>query len=189
MDKQICVAAVLWVGLLCSCSTNVTRKLDGRVFDVPKRYDRADSDKPFFLPMLNPDDGFAFTLNPQAALHDQNLISVASKKRICARAAGTKAQVNYTICTTALLSWQGLPLRKVTDGVFWTYDLPATPDHASPRSLANCFAMDEHSGTGLCTASLPYGNLVLTVHLRDNQVSSLQALYDQSVSHLRDWER
>lgn len=189
MDKQIYVAAVLWVSLLCGCSPNVTRKLDGRIFYVPKSYDGADSDKPFFLPTLNPDDGFSFTLNPQVALLDQNLITVASKKRICARAAGTKAQVNSTICATPPLSWQGLPLRKMTDGVFWTYDLPAAPEYASPRSLVSCFAMDERSEAGLCTASLPYGKLVLTVHLRDNQVGSLRSLYDQSVLHLREWER
>ncbi|CAD7342428.1 hypothetical protein SPHS6_04035 [Sphingobium sp. S6] len=45
------------------------------------------------------------------------------------------------------------------------------------------------SRPGLCTANLPYDNLVLTIHFRDNQVGSLQALYDQSVASLRKWER
>ena len=47
----------------------------------------------------------------------------------------------------------------------------------------------ENSQAGLCTASLPYGDLVLTIHFRDNQIASLQDLYDQSAASLWKWER
>lgn len=189
MNKRFCIAAPTLVGLLCACSSDVTRRLDGHVFDVPKAYNNADRDKPFFLPSLNPSDGFSFTLNPDAALPEQNTVGVASKRRVCARAAGTSAQINATIFAIAPLSWRGVPLRKVTDGVFWTYDLPATPENASSRPIANCFAMADRSGRGLCRASLPYGNLVLTIFLQDDQIDSLKAFYDQSVSLLERWKR
>ena len=47
----------------------------------------------------------------------------------------------------------------------------------------------EGTGPGLCTAVLPYGDLTLTIHLRDNQLASLATLYDQSVANLQRWER
>ena len=163
------------------------RELEGHTFDVPKHY-ISDRDAPFFLPALDARDGFSFYLNPDAKLPDRNLIGVASKERTCARAAGTEARINSTVCATRPPSWRGRPLRKVSDGIFWTYNLPAEAGQKSPASLASCFATD---GTrpGLCTAALLYGDLVLTIHLRDNQMSALAPLYDQSVANLRRWER
>src|SRR3546814_4176976 len=96
---------------------------------------------------------------------------------MCARAAGTEALVNSTVCASRPLSWRGRTLRKVSDGVFWTYQLPAEAGQKRPPSLASCSAMGGGSRPGLCTADLPYDNLVLTIHFRDNQVGSLQALY------------
>src|SRR3546814_6980186 len=94
-----------------------------------------------------------------------------------------------TLFRSRPLSWRGRTLRKVSDGVFWTYQLPAEAGQKRPPSLASCSAMGGGSRPGLCTANLPYDNLVLTIHFRDNQVGSLQALYDQSVASLRKWER
>src|SRR3546814_17177523 len=76
-----------------------------------------------------------------------------------------------------------------SDGVFWTYQFPAEAGQKRPPSLASCSAMGGGSRPGLCTANLPYDNLVLPIHFRDNQVGSLQALYDQSVASLRKWAR
>src|SRR3546814_15617109 len=159
------------------------------VFDIPRANDISDNDKPFFLPALDPSDGFSFYLNPSASLPERNLVGVASKKRMCARAAGTEALVNSTVCASRPLSWRGRTLRKVSDGVFWTYQLPAEAGQKRPPSLASCSAMGGGSRPGLCTANLPYDNLVLTIPFRDNQVGSLPALYDQSVASLRKWER
>ncbi len=175
--------------LVGACSASAQRTLEGRVFDVPKDNDISDSEAPFFLPALDPNDGFSFYLNPEATLPERNLVGVASRKRMCARAAGTQARVNSTVCASHPLSWRGRPLRKVNDGVFWTYDLPAEKGEKSPPVLASCSAMSEGTRPGLCTANLPYGDIVLTIHLRDNQVSSLEALYDQSTASLRAWER
>lgn len=175
--------------LVSGCSASAQRTLEGRVFDIPKANVVLDSDAPFFLPALNPRDGFSFYLNHEATLPDRNLVGVASKKRMCARAAGTEALVNSTVCANRPFSWRGRPIRKVTDGVFWTYQLPAGKGEMPPSVLASCFAMAGGSRPGLCTAILPYDNLVLTIHFRDNQVGALQALYDQSATSLRRWER
>jgi len=188
MDGRSTVASILVAGLLWACSESTTRKLEGHAFDVPKLNDISDSDAPFFLPALDARDGFSFYLNPEASLPDQNQISVASKERMCARAAGTEAQINSTVCAARPPQWRGQPLRKVSDGVFWTYELPPEVGQKSPASLASCSAM-EGTGQGLCTAVLPYGDLTLTIHLRDNQLASLATLYDQSVANLQRWER
>lgn len=189
MKKRLIAALLMTASLVGACSASAQRSLEGRVFDVPKENDISGSEVPFFLPALDPNDGFSFDLNPEAALSERNLVGVASRKRMCARAAGTGALVNSTVCVSRPLSWRGRPLRKVSDGVFWTYKLPMENGEKSPPVLINCFAMNGGSRTGLCTASLPYDNLVLTIHFRDNQVGSLQALYDQSVASLRKWER
>src|SRR3546814_9494293 len=94
-----------------------------------------------FLPALYLSDGFSFYLNPSASLPERNLVGVASKKRMCARAAGTEALVNSTVCASRPLSWRGRTLRKVSDGVFWTYQLPAEAGQKRPPSLASCSAM------------------------------------------------
>lgn len=189
MGRLLTAVSLLIASLLGACSASAERRLEGRVFDIPKANDISDSDAPFFLPALDPSDGFSFCLNPEASLPERNLVVVASKKRMCARAAGTEARVNFTVCATRPLSWRGRPLHKVSDGVFWTYDLPPETGQKSPPSLASCSAMGGGSRPGLCTANLPYGELVLTVHFRDNQVASLQALYDQSIGSLGRWER
>lgn len=189
MERHFATAFFVIVGLLSACSASAERTLEGRIFDVPKENAISDSDAPFFLPALDPSDGFSFYLNPGASLPELTLVGVASKKRLCARAAGTGARINSTVCATRLLSWRGRPLRKVSDGIFWTYNLPVEAGQKSPLSLASCSAMDGGSQAGLCTANLPYGELVLTIYFRDDQVDSLQALYDQSAASLRKWER
>lgn len=189
MSSRSIAALILATSALYMCSAAPERKLEGHVFDIPELNDISDSAAPFFLPAVRSDDGFSFVLNPQASLPDQNLIEVTSKRLICAAAAGTEARVNATVCAARPLPWRDRRLQKRGDEVFWTYDLPAGPGQKSPPSLASCFAMAERSTPGLCTAVLPYGDLVLTVHFRDNQAASLQALYDQSVANLRDWER
>lgn len=189
MDGRFIAASLLISGSLCACSASTVRKLEGHVFDIPKHNDVSDADSPFFLPTLDPRDGFSFYLNPGANLPDQILIGVASKERMCARAAGADARINLTVCAARPPSWRSLPLRKVSDGVFWTYDLPVQENQKSSASLVSCFAMAEDSQPGLCTASLPYGDLVLTIHFRDNQVDSLEDLYDQADASLRRWER
>jgi len=189
MKRFLTTVPLLIASLLGACSAAAERRLEGRVFDIPKANDISDSDAPFFLPALDPRDGFSFYLNPEARLPERILVAVASKKQMCARAAGTEALVNLTVCATRPLSWRDRPLSKVSDGVFWTYDLPLESGQKSPPSLASCSATGGGSRPGLCTANLPYGDLVLTVHFRDNQVGSLQVLYDQSLASLGKWER
>lgn len=188
MDMRGTPALLLIAGIISACSASANRTLDGHVFDVPKANDISDSDAPIFLPAPDPNDGFSFYLNPNANLPDLIAVGVDSKKRLCARAAGTGARVNLTVCAVRPPAWRNRPLRKVSDGIFWTYDLPASAGQEAP-SLAGCFAMSGGSRSGLCTAVLPYGDLVLTINFRDNQIGSLPALYDLSTASLRTWER
>ncbi|WP_093664610.1 hypothetical protein [Sphingomonas gellani] len=189
MRVRFAAAILLSVSPLGACSAFATRKLEGHVFAIPKLNDIPDSDAPFFLQPLNPDDGFSFYLNPQARLPEQILIGVASRHRMCARAAGTQALINSTVCAATPLLWRGRPLRKVSDGVFWSYNLPAAAGQKAPASLASCSAISGDPRTGLCTANLPFDDLVLTVHFRDDQVGSLASFFDQAAADLRSWEQ
>jgi hypothetical protein len=176
---------------LAACSETSTRSLGEHVFDVPNSYDIADNDAPFFLQPLDPRDGFSFYLNRSAALPDRVLVAVASKDRMCAGAVGTEAQINATVCSSQPFAWRKKPLHQVKDGVFWTYDLSVnTLDQDRPTrvSVAGCF-QSGGPGRGLCTATLPYRDLVLSLHLTDNEMTELDSLYDQAVAHLDAWER
>ncbi|WP_157084820.1 hypothetical protein [Sphingomonas pituitosa] len=184
--KWLAVAAICIAGWLAFFSHG-TRKLNGHVFAVPTANDIADSSTPFFLPLPGPGDGFSFYLNPEASLPARVLIGVESKRVICSRAAGSEALVNGTVCAATMPTWRGVELQKVRDGVFWRYELPPTGSNVSPTPV-NCSALADR-GDGLCTAVLPYNDLVLSIHLRDSQMRSLEALYDDAVSKLKSWER
>ena len=125
MERRIAAAVLLIAGTLGACSDSVRRELEGHVFDVPKLNDAPDDDAPFFLPALDARDGFSFYLNPEASLPERNQIAISSKAEMCTRAAGSDAYVNSTVCAARPPTWRGRPLRKVSDGVFWTYNLPA----------------------------------------------------------------
>ncbi len=185
--KWLAIAALVVVGSLAFLSGG-TRKLNGHVFTVPAANDIPDSWTPFFLPLPGPGDGFSFYLNPEAVLPARVLIGVESKQRICSRAAGSQALVIGTVCAAAMPRWRGVAMRKDGDGVFWRYALPSTTGHAAAAPV-NCSALADKSGDGLCTAVLPYKDLVLSIHLRDSRVQSLEALYDDAVGKLERWER
>src|SRR3546814_17413016 len=87
MNRHLTAASLSIVSLLSACSASAERRLEGRVFDITRANDISDNDKPFFLLALDPSDGFSFYLNQSASLPARNLVGVASKKRLCARAA------------------------------------------------------------------------------------------------------
>src|SRR3546814_9659200 len=117
MNRHLTASALSIVRLLSACSAAAERRLEGRVFDIPRANDISVNDKPFFLPALDPSDRFSFYLNPSASLPERNLVGVARKKRMCARAAGTEALVNSTVCASRPLYWRGRTLRKVSDEI------------------------------------------------------------------------
>lgn len=79
-------------------------------------------------------------------------------------------------------------MRKNSDGVSWRYELPSATGNVAAAPVS-CFALADKSGDGLCTAWLPYKDLILSIHLRDSRMRSLEALYDDAVSKLESWER
>src|SRR3546814_5364044 len=81
MNRHLTAASLSIVSLLSACSASAERRLEGRVFDIPRANDISDNDKPFFPPALDPSDGFSFYLNPSASLPERKLVGVASKKR------------------------------------------------------------------------------------------------------------
>src|SRR3546814_10833902 len=74
MNRHLTAASLSIVSLLSACSASAERRLEGRVFDIPRANDISDNDKPFFLPALDPSDGFSFYLNPSASLPERNLV-------------------------------------------------------------------------------------------------------------------
>lgn len=97
MNRRLFAASLSIVGLLSGCSASAERQLEGRVFDIPKANDISENEGLFFLPVRDPRDGFSLYLNPGSILPELNLVGVASKKRMCARAAGTETRINSTV--------------------------------------------------------------------------------------------
>lgn len=179
---------ILLASALAACDGSSVRTVGAHRYVVPRTHAISDSDTPFFLPLPDPGDGFSFYLNPEADQPKRNLIRVSERTGMCARAAGTQARINKTVCATAEPVWRGRALNKVSNGVLWTYRLP--PDRSGIGApLIGCWSMIEGSHPGLCTANLGLNDLVLTVHLRDDQIVDLARIYDESVSKLESWKR
>ena len=180
-------AGALIAMVVCSacfaCKQGRAEQAGRHRFAVPEDYRVSESDRPFFLPRSD-NDGFSFILNPAAALAQQILVGVDTKANICRRAAGTKADVNSTVCAASPLQWRGRELRRSGDTVFWNYAL-SEPGQAV---LVNCSQVSGPA-KGLCMASLPFGDLVLTLHIDDADVGRLAADYDAATALLRVWER
>src|SRR3546814_18641478 len=101
MNRHLTAASLSIVSLLSACSASAERRLEGRVFDIPKDNDISDNDKPFFLQALDPSDGFSFYLIPSARLPERNLVGGGSKTRMYARAEGTGELLNSQVCVNA----------------------------------------------------------------------------------------
>jgi len=182
--RRVLRVAVASTALIFMGSAHGARALEqsaGHHYDVPRAYLIPDSTRPFFLPPSR--GGFAFNLNPEAALPDQVIVGVESKATVCARARGSPADVNVTVCGQAKASWRGRPLKRKGDEIFWIY-----ADDALDRAtvIVRCFAA---TGGGLCMTTIPWGENVLSIHLRDADVGSLPRLVDQSTKLLARWER
>jgi hypothetical protein len=181
---KVDVAVVLAFCLATSGCTRTQAEAAGSLrFAVPERNRVSESDRPFFLPRSE-DNGFTFVLNPTTSLRHQILVGVDTKANICRRAAGTRTYVNSTVYSATPLRWRGEELRRSGDKVFWAYTL-ARPDQAV---LINCSQVSEPAN-GLCMASLPFGDLVLTLHIDDREVGRLAADYDTATALLRSWKR
>jgi hypothetical protein len=165
------------------CAKSKAEQAGSHRFAVPEDYRIPESDRPFFLPRSE-NDGFTFILNPTAALPQQILVGVDTKANICGRAAGTKAYVNSTVCSAAPLHWRGRDLHRSGDAVFWNYALAGS----GQAVLINCSQVSGPA-KGLCMASLPFEDLVLTLHINDAEVGRLTADYDAATGLLRAWER
>jgi hypothetical protein len=157
-------------------------------FTVPPPHAIPDSARPFFLPPS--DEGLSFVINPEAELPNQVVVGVGSRDAVCARAAGTNAYINSTVCDPLPFSWRGIPLRKSGDETFWNYLLPATGGSAGSKQqqvLVSCYKLDAGGKRGLCTANLPFRDLVLTLHIKDSEIPNLAQYFDRATSLLRRW--
>jgi hypothetical protein len=174
-------AIALLLGSFFGCARGQAQQVGGHRFVVPEAHSIAETDRPFFLPRSEND---GFVLNPTAVLPQQILVGVDTKANVCRRAAGTRAYVNSTVCTTSPLRWRYDKLRRSGDNIFWTYSLNGSTEAV----LVNCSAMSGPA-KGLCRAPLPFGDVVLTLHIDDTEVGRLGPDYDAAVALLRAWER
>jgi len=180
----------LAVLVACSaCAQSKTEQAGGHRYAVADGHAVTEGDWPFFLPRSE-EDGFTFVLNPKAALPHQILVGVDTKANVCRRAAGTKAYVNSTVCTASPLRWRDQELLRSGDETLWTYALNGPPA-APSKGRAILISCSQISGPakGLCMAPLPFGDLVITLHLQDAEVHRLGIDYDAATALLRSWER
>ncbi|WP_215228027.1 hypothetical protein [Erythrobacter sp. 3-20A1M] len=169
--------------LLGGCA-NAEEQVAGHRYDVSSAYLVPKSDYPFFLPKSQ-DEGFIFTLNPEAELRQQRSVLVQSRVDVCERANGS-GYVSRTVCGPQTVEWQGHGWRRTGDDTWWTYspDTPAAVD----APFVSCHKMEIEGHPGLCKASLPSGDLLLTISLNDDELPKLRENFQRAVSLLRDWE-
>lgn len=154
-------------------------------FRVPPEHLVPESTYPFFLPPPS-EDGFIFLLNPTAARTEQHSVLVQKREIICARARGSKARVNSTICAPEQVEWRGHRWLRNGNETHWTYS-PEMPS-GSPAPFVSCFKITIPDHPGLCGAILPADDLALTISLNADELPALEGTYERAVSALRAWE-
>jgi hypothetical protein len=178
------IEAVLLACLACcGCGGEQVERVGNHRFAIAAKNRIPASAWPAFLPRSS-DDGISFVLNPNAALPERIIVGVDARESVCRRAAGGPADVNATICSTFPLRWRGRRLYRSGDEVFWQY----APSPSGTPVIARCSPASKR-GNGLCQATLPLGDLILTLHLNDSELPRLEADYDAAASLLHGWER
>lgn len=169
--------------LLSGCA-NAEQQVAGHQYDVSSAHLIPKSDYPFFLPKSQ-DEGFIFVLNPEAELPQQRSVLVQNRVTVCERANG-KGYVSRTVCSPKTVEWQGRGWRKTGDDTWWAYS-PNTLA-AADAPFVSCHKMQIEGHPGLCKASLPSGDLLLTISLNDDELHILGEMFQRAVSLLREWE-
>lgn len=168
---------------LCGCA-NEQQRVAGHYYEVPDANLIPLNAYPFFLPKSEI-EGFIFVLNPDAELRQQRSALVQDRERLCARANG-HGYVSQTICGSQSIEWKDRGWRKTGDETFWTYSPDTTP--AADAPFVTCHKMEIDGHPGLCAASLPLGDLVLTISLNDDELPTLEAIYQRAATMLLSWE-
>lgn len=176
--------AVGAMALFLSGCANAQQQVANHRYEVPPANLVPKSDYPFFLPKSD-EEGFIFTLNPEAELRQQRSVLVQNRERVCARANGA-GYVSRTVCGPREIAWRGHGWRKAGDETWWTYS-PDTPVRGD-APFVSCHKMQIEGHTGLCSATLGLGDLLLTISLNDDELPKLEMTYQRAVSLLRSWE-
>jgi hypothetical protein len=169
--------------LVAGCA-DAQQQVAGHLYNVPSANLISKSAYPFFLPKSQ-DDGFIFILNPEAELRQQRTVLVQEREAVCARANGA-GYVSRTICGPRQVKWKGHGWVRKGDETFWTYS-PDTPSHPDAPFIS-CHSMEIKGHPGLCSATLTFDGLVLTIGLNDDELPGLETTYQRAVSMLRSWE-
>ena len=187
MSANLSLAARFALGvtaLLMSSCANVQHEVAGHRYNVPEASLIPTSAYPFFLPKTR-GNAFIFYLNPQAEIRERRTVLVEGREEVCASANGG-GYVSRTICGQDQIRWQGFDWIKTGDEVFWTYS-PDNPDSTDSPFIA-CHKMEIEGHSGMCSATVPLGDLVLTIGLDDDEVPELQKIYRRAAFLLRSWE-
>ena len=176
--------AVSATALLIGGCANAQQQVAGHRYDVPPANLVPKSDYPFFLPKSQ-NEGFIFDLNPEAKLRQQRSVLVQSRADVCARAKAG-GYVSRTVCGPQTTEWQGHGWRKTGDDTWWTYSPETSASVDAP--FVSCHKMQIEGHPGLCKASLPSGDLLLTISLNDDELDTLEESFKRAVSLLGEWE-
>ncbi len=176
--------AVGATALFLSGCANAQQQVASHLYDVPPANLVPKSDYPFFLPKSE-DEGFIFNLNPEAELRQQRSVLVQNRESVCTRANGA-GYVSRTVCGPHEIEWQDHGWRRAGDDTWWTYS-PDTPA-GGKAPFVSCHKMQIEGHTGLCSATLGYGDLLLTISLNDDELPKLEKTYQRALSLLRSWE-
>lgn len=186
--KIVHAPGMRWALAFClsasACTAPASYTVAGHAFEVPARHDVSADEQIPFRPARPATDSFAFVLDPDMAVDDQVMIEVAARDRRCAGAFREDTSIGPIACASRPPPWRGLRRERRGDASFWRYDLAG-----GDGPVATCFAPGERGEAPLCTAALPYGELVLTFHLAEERVAGLEAHYDAATALLAAWRR
>jgi hypothetical protein len=184
MNHSILRGMVLAIGMATAGCDGVQIVGDHR-YAVPSTYLIPRSDYPFFLPRSKKNDGFIFDLDPNAAPPKRHSVVVEDRASICATARGTAAYIARSACTDT--PWRGKAWSRDGDGIFWNYSPSTSARKSAP--FVSCFKMQISGHPGLCHATLPWKDHLLTIGLYDDEVPRIDQLYDRATALLTAWQQ
>ena len=175
-------ALMLFAAIPTACEG--TQKVGSHRFYVPSDNLISKGSYPFFLPQSDEEE-FIFILNPLEPFTEQHSVLVQELANICERAKGSDAYVNSTICAPTAVAWSDQKWVRVGDDTFWQYRPKNAPNSAY---FVSCHKMEIPGQSGLCHATLPFGDLALDIGFDDDELPTLGQLYLEAGSKLKAWE-
>ncbi len=166
--------------------------VDGHIFHVPEGYIIKGT-----IPWLpeNPNEGFSFVVNPEAALQEQMIVGLEPQKIMCRYADRTVSDILPQACALAekgedyQFGKDFMPEKIYPfEGITFQWEYQIKDPNGQSRTIASCVTRRNIKG-GSCWSINNYNGLMYSVSVRDYDIHSIPKVWKRVNSLLASWEQ